>query len=1195
MFNVRSIPGRFVVGLLVAACLLLSFRMLAQASQEGASATLPSDAQKKLDKLQADLEAAKAKGDAKTETSTLNQIGNLYFNLGDKQKALDDFNQALSISRAQGASPDEAYTLSFLGNTHSALGEPRKALDDYNQALPIFRATGNRVAEAFTLNGEGMAHFALGEQQQALDDFTQSLPIFHAVGNSAAEAVTLTFIGNTYTVSGEPQKALDDYTQALTSFHAMGNSAGEAATLNSIGNAHSATGQPQKALDDFNQALAISRAAGDRADEARALNNIGFVYDALGEKQKALDYDNQALPIFRAIGDRKDEAKTLNNIGAVYKDTGELQKALDEYNQALPILVAMGDRGGEATTLNNIGAAYDDLGEKQRALDEYNQALQISRAVGNRAIEATSLNNIGMIYNAMGEKQKALDYYNQALPIKQALGDRAGDAVTLNNIGGVYGALGEPQKALDYYNQALPVRREVGDRDGEASTLLNIGAVYDNLGEKQKALDYYNQALPIFAAASDTAGQVRTLNNIGLVYWDVHQLQKALDTYNQALPIIRQAGIPGVEATLLENIGAVYSVQGDSQKALDEYNQALPIFRQVGERAGEAGTLTRIGLLHAKLGEKQNAQEFYNQALPLASAVGDPILEAWVLGSMVSNQKSDHPAEAIFFGKQAVNLLQQVRGNIQGLDKQAQTSFLASKADYYHDLADLLIAQNRLPEAEQVLDLLKQQEYSDYTRGAAADTLSPLTLTPGEQQAEADYQKSTAQLVSLGEQWQQLRKIAARTPDQESQFQQLSAQMDAASKGLSDYYDHLFVVFGGADSDAKKQVAEVKGHVSSLRSAIANTPRTVALYTMVTSDHYRVIVITSSAVPVAREYAISQTDLNRKVAAFDQALHDPASDPKPLAQDLYNILVAPIQSDLDQAHAQTLVWSLDGVLRYVPLAALYDGKNYLVEKYSNVTITPASDGHLSQKPDVSKLSVLAMGISRQYENNLPPLPAVVGELDDVARDPRVQAATGVLPGTILLNGQFTQKAMESALNGEYTVVHIASHFVFQPGDDSKSYLLLAGKDDASDGYHLSVEDFNNDQNLDLSSTDLLTLSACQTGMSGDAGNGREVDGLGMTAQYKGARAVISSLWSVNDASTGQLMSDFYKRWASGAGNISKVEALRQAQLDLLHGKVNGNVSASGRGFDVVENAAPVAAGFTHPYYWAPFVLMGNWQ
>jgi CHAT domain-containing protein len=679
------------------------------------------------------------------------------------------------------------------------------------------------------------------------------------------------------------------------------------------------------------------------------------------------------------------------------------------------------------------------------------------------------------------------------------------------------------------------------------------------------------------------------------MYDNLGDKQKALDDYTQVLTIMRAVGNRSDEAVALNNIGLIYSGLGDKQKALDYLNESLSIRVDVGDRGGEALTLDNIGGIYDARGEKQKALENYNQALPLATAVGDPLLEAGIFRSLLLNQKSEHPDDAVFFGKQAVNLLQQVRGNIQGLDKQLQSSFLASKTNYYHDLADLLITQNRLPEAQQVLDLLKQQEYSDYTRGAAADTLSPLTLTPAEQQAEADYQKSTAQLVSLGEQWEELKKIASRTPDQEKQFQQISGQLDAASKGLSDYYDNLFVVFGGANSDARKQVAEIKGDVRALKNAISETPQTVALYTMVTGDRYRVIVITSSAVPVAREYVISEADLNRKVAAFDQALRDPASDPRPLAQDLYNILVGPVKSDLEQAHAQTLVWSLDGILRYVPLAALYDGKNYLVEKYSTVTITPASFGLLSDKPDVSKLSVLAMGISRQYENDLPPLPAVVSELDDVAKDPQVQGAQGVLPGTILLNGQFTEKAMEDAMNGKYTVVHIASHFVFQPGDDSKSYLLLAAKDDASPDFHLTVEDFNDNQNLDLSSTDLLTLSACQTGMSGDASNGREVDGLGMTAQYKGAKAVISSLWSVNDASTGELMSDFYKRWASGAGNVSKVEALRQAQLDLLLGKVKGSGSASGRGFDVVENAATAPAGFTHPYYWAPFVLMGNWQ
>ena len=102
----------------------------------------------------------------------------------------------------------------------------------------------------------------------------------------------------------------------------------------------------------------------------------------------------------------------------------------------------------------------------------------------------------------------------------------------------------------------------------------------------------------------------------------------------------------------------------------------------------------------------------------------------------------------------------------------------------------------------------------------------------------------------------------------------------------------------------------------------------------------------------------------------------------------------------------------------------------------------------------------------------------------------------------------------------------------------------------------------------------------------------------MTAQTKGAKAVISSLWEVDDASTGALMADFYKRWAGGAGKIPKVEALRQAQLDLLEGKAAPRASTAGGGFTVEENEPSTSTppeGYEHPFYWAPFVLMGNWK
>ncbi len=1057
-------------------------------------------------------------------------------------------------------------------------------LDKLQDALVKARVAGDAKAEANALNNTGVVYYRLGEKQKALDYYNQALLSYRQADERVGEAGTLANIGLINSDLGEQQKALEYYNQALPIMRQMGNRGGEASVLSNTGSSYFILGQRQKALEYYNQALPIMSQMGNRMGEANVLNNIGLINSDLGEKQKAIEYYNQALPLYREVGYRAGEATTLMNIGNIYSDLGEKRKAIDYHNQTLTIYREIGDLVGEAKALNNIGSVYSTLDEKQGALDDFTKPLLIFQRIGDRAGEAGALMNIGFVSSVMGEKQEALEYYDRALPIMREVGLLREVAITINNIGNIYSDWSEKQKALDYYNQALPISRQVGDRTGEASALNNIGKIYFNLGEKQKALEFFNQVLPIFRSVGDRDDEANVLINMGIINSDLGEEKDALDYYHLALPIYRQVGDRDGEATALASIGNVYYVLGEKQKAMDYYNRTLPIHRQVGDRDSEAQTLSNIGNVYCDQGRTQEALENYNQALLLATAVSNPLLEAHIFHRLMMCQHDSKPSLAILYGKQAVNLLQQVRGNIQGLDKELQRSFLGLKGDYYHDLADLLIAQGRLPEAQQVLDLEKLQEYSDYVRGEKVNPASPLSLTPAEQQAEKDYQSSTAQLILLGRQWSDLKNIKVRTPEQEKKYQQLSNTLADASKGMNDYFSRLYVLFG-KNSAANKQVADVKGDVSLLRQTIAKMPHTVALYTLVGEARYSVIVITASTT-VARESAITEKDLNKKISAFQQVLRDPKQDPRPLAQELYRTLIGPVKADLNQAEAQTLVFSLDGALRYIPMAALYDGKQYLIENYNVVAFTPASIQHLDGKPDIDGVTAVAMGISRKYEDDLNPLPTVASELNAVVNDPSVKDANGVLPGAILLNGQFTEKAMENQLSGQHAVVHIASHFVLKPGDDSQSYLLLAGKENEGLGYHLTVADFRDDQKLSLDDTDLLTLSACETGVSGNAGNGREVDGLATTAQLKGAKAVISSLWPVNDSSTGDLMADFYRRWADSRGKVMKVEALRQAQLDLLAGKIKPEP-------DLSNPDAPIS--FTHPYYWAPFILMGNWR
>ena len=364
----------------------------------------------------------------------------------------------------------------------------------------------------------------------------------------------------------------------------------------------------------------------------------------------------------------------------------------------------------------------------------------------------------------------------------------------------------------------------------------------------------------------------------------------------------------------------------------------------------------------------------------------------------------------------------------------------------------------------------------------------------------------------------------------------------------------------------------------------------MALTTLVLEDKYRV-VLTTPDIQKAVSYPITAADLNRKILRFRDVLQDPRKDPRPLAKELYDILIAPIAADLDIVKARILMWSLDSILRYVPMGALYDGKQYLAERYCSSVFTLASNARL--KDSVSPTwRVLGLGVSKQH-GDFAALPGVTQELAGIIRtDVGATRGTGVLSGTVALDEAFTEAAFKTALRDRYPLVHIASHFAFKPGNESDSFLLLG------DGSHLTLATVRSLPQV-FRGVELLTLSACDT--ASESGDGREVEGLGMLAQNQGAKAVLATLWPVSDASTPLLMQQFYRIREAQPGTL-KIEALRRAQVSLL----TGSVTAAG---NVGERARPVKTGtvdappftpdpkapYAHPYYWAPFILIGNWK
>jgi CHAT domain-containing protein len=334
---------------------------------------------------------------------------------------------------------------------------------------------------------------------------------------------------------------------------------------------------------------------------------------------------------------------------------------------------------------------------------------------------------------------------------------------------------------------------------------------------------------------------------------------------------------------------------------------------------------------------------------------------------------------------------------------------------------------------------------------------------------------------------------------------------------------------------------------------------------------------------------------------------------------LYSIIFKPIEAQLPK-DTNTILWSLDGSLRYVPMAALYDGKQYLIERYNHVAFTRADSERLLRAVS-SRWTGLGLGSSQAHTVELlgdkmefDALPGVTEELRAVFR--QKGSTAGILDGEVLPDARFTKASMLAALKQNRQLVHISSHFAFRPGDEARSFLLLG------DGTAMTLEEMK--QHTDLfAGVELLTLSACNTAAQQPGANGREIDGFAELAQRLGAGSVMATLWPVADNSTPWLMREFYQTRQNGNG-LSKAEAFRRAQLALLNGTAQtkplpeqqkGASSAvkimimpdDGKGATadtrgvvvrVSEKDAPAfkrddQKPFAHPYYWSPFILIGN--
>jgi CHAT domain-containing protein len=861
--------------------------------------------------------------------------------------------------------------------------------------------------------------------------------------------------------------------------------------------------------------------------------------------------------------------------------------ALDagRYAQALSLY----ERASQDTSLGTprmilvwygIGQAQAGLGRAEEALAAYERSLQFaaqSAPAVKAAMEPRLHHALGGVLRTQGQPARARAEFQRAHDGFEQSNDANSMAQMLVEIGSSYVAEARFGEGLARYRSARALMDPARSPE-RAELAINTSAVLTWLGQYDDAValqaeaqrlcgergdapcaayaahvqsftrfqmaDYEGAAASASRAAElfgkqPTTQRARALNNHGVSLIELNRPKEALPPLRESLAIAQKLDDAQTQATATDSLGTAHRALRDYKMAGRAYQDALLLWRGTANREGERDTLANLGRLATDLKQVDSA---------------------------------------IFYYKLSVNLAQSLRADARGLERSLFDALTRRLTPSYQLLTGLLVDQGRIAEAQQVARMLKEQELFEFTRrsGPAGDARSGLSGL--EQREREQYESIQQRVFALAQERDSLNKkpSSERSDAVRTRLGQLSALLRQAQDDLERFLVALNGRLAGS-GHAQVDQSKLEGLQRQLRALGHGA---VMLRYVVEDDGLSVILVGGPSQAIrGRRLAVTRKELNQAIQAMLGQIESVDTKVRITARKLHDwLLPEPVRVDLQDAGAQTLMVSLDDSLRYLPFAALHDGQAWLAERYRIVLYTDQVDSRLGHPPKAT-WSVRAFGMSRATEG-FPPLNWVRTELEGIV------GAQG-LPGSADFDDDFTEDRLRDAVNvTRPPVLHIASHFVFKPGTEDDSFLLL-GKG------RLTLTEINQWEFNDL---DLLTLSACQTAVAGGANrNGREIEGFGALAQRRGADAVLATLWSVSDPSTAAFMRTFYAT-RRARPDATKADVLQATQLAMIRGQVTpANARGDARGSVEGDSATARSNDYAEPYYWAPFILFGNWR
>ena len=991
-------------------------------------------------------------------------------------------------------------------------------------------------------------------------------------------AVQRTAEGRRLQLSGTEQSrraALTEYDAALTLWHELADNFEAANTLHFMAQTYKALRMFDESVGRYDQAL--TRRAGDEQATAYTLLGIAATHRDLRDPLASVPFYERALSIFKQAKNRRGEAITLYSIGLIHAMQWNMTEALKYYEQALPLHIANGDRYEEARTLNAMGGAYDIQLQPREAMTYYERAVTRWDETGDLTQKGNTLNSLGSLYDAFGEWQKALEYYNLAIASydqgeaneadaeRYRASIRSKRATTLYNLSSPYITIGHFEKAMDYLRQSLELR---DDPRGRGITLTQMAYVEVMSNNPQSALEYSQQALPLQESTNDPR-RAQTLTVMGMAQDALGEHAKALDLYVRALNLQQNPKSPDLQgqARTLTKMGDTYATLNESDKALDCFRRARVLWHSFGERDGEGLALFGMASVERKLGHTDVALKQTEEALeitePLRANITDRQLRATYLATKVG------------YYEQYVDLLM-----LKGGDAQVMAAFGASERARARSLLDLL-SDARVAKtvgADKALAALVEERRVLILKTRAATR----------RRAEAVLTKQPATMVAnISREIDDLNiardRIEARIKSEHPRYAALLFPQPLNAEGVRQLLDSDTILLEYFLGDERSYLwalttAGISGYPLPPRREIEAAARQLK-------------ELLWKGKPVAGESA-AQTQARLVSATQEYWREAPA---------LSKVLLGPVASKLK---GKRLLIVADGELMYLPFGALPSPedaampliRNHIIVNLPSASVLSALRQTTRQAPAPRSVAVFADPV---FEADDPRIPQAarrgtpsqpskrLGDLAEAVRDisedngwtpsrlpSSIREARSILTATsgrrwLEATGfdANREKATDPRL-GQYSIVHFATHGILNEKRPELSGLVLSLYDKRGrfheDGF-LSLSDI---YGMSLP-VDLVVLSACRTGL-GKKVRGEGLIGLTRGFMYAGASRVVASLWQVDDEATAELMKLFYLKMFKE--NMSPAEALRAAQVSLSGQK-----------------------RWNSPYFWAGFVLQGEWR